>query len=353
MTSEPNKSWSHVRLLHAAMEGLRKETDTSSVPKGEEAGEAEKTAAASASSEEGQSDGVPGQGESPSPAPLDADSGGVEKERLAQLRSHLQAQFSIREEQEDQSASRHLMELVGRIVRGEEAAGTLPANISTASGGQPCPTCGQCSNPTGCSNGFPVEVEKALQRELAVLKDEVMGSIEAMKREVAEELGGLREALQAFREHRIFQNAELSPLEELDENLPEQLKGDPCRAEGPGAKLSSEERLKSRSVPTLHPLPISTRSQAIMRAMSTTLSARSSFIASLSRSHSDPVEPTQVPSTILPPAIPKIAPRKPPAKLLPPPATKTYASSAKGGSRMAARTVAPHPPSGNSDGKPR
>lgn len=342
MNSESSKTWNQVRLLHAATEGLKKDGGVSSEPKEEEGAEEEKTEATSASSsEEEQSDGDTEQEESPSPARKEVDEG-----RLAQLRSHLQSQFSIHKEPDDPNSSKHLMELVGKIIRGKGVGGSSSANSVAGSGGQ-CPTCGQCSNPAGCSNGFPAEVEKTLQRELAVLKGEVTASIESMRREVAEELGSLREALQAYKDHHFFQNSELSPLEELDENIPEQLKGRGLLEDKLGGKITSEERFKSRSVPTLHPLPISGRSQAIMRAMSTTISARNSFISSLSRSHSDPVEPMQ-----LPPTIPKIATRKQPAKPLPPPATRTYASCAKSGSKIAARATAPHPSAGNGSVKP-
>lgn len=428
MTAEHSRAWNHVRHLHAASEGLRKDGDHSSAHKrgrkverkkkesssassdpgeeqqdqgesqekdegvsvasglgeepqnqgegqeeeeeeegnvsvsanpGEEQeddqeGEKQEGAPASSEPEEEQRDQDESQEGSPSPSLLSTLSKGVDKERLAQLRNQLQTQFSIQEQQEDQSSGSQLVELVGRIFHGEGDDRPLPANREAVTEGQ-CPTCGQCSHPAGCSSGLPAEVEKTLQRELAVLKGEVTASIESMRREVAEELGSLREALQVYNEHHFPQAADLSPLEELDENVPNQLKQGHHmipQARKPGDKISLEEQYKSRSVPTLHPLPISSRNQAMLRAAMTTITAQSGFGSSLSRSNSDPVEPMQAKSTVFPPAVSKLAARKAPAKMMPPATARTYASNGKYSNKMSARTLAPHPPCDDCEGKP-
>ncbi|KAL8180346.1 UNVERIFIED_CONTAM: hypothetical protein K2H54_021378 [Gekko kuhli] len=317
-------------------------------------GEKQEGAPASSEPEEEQRGQDESQEKSPSPSLLNTLSEGVDKGRLAQLRSQLQAQFSIREQQEDPSPGSPLVDLVGRIVHGEGDDRASLANREGVTEGQ-CPTCGQCSNPAGCSSGLPAEVGKALQRELAVLKGEVTASIESMRREVAEELSSLREAFQVFNEHHFLQATDLSPLEELDENVPNQLKGGhPVipQAGKPGDKIPLEEQFKSRSVPTLHPLPISSRNQAMLRAAMTTITAKSGFGSNLSRSNSDPVEPMQPKSTIFPPAVPKLAARKPPAKMMPPPTARTYASNGKYSNKMPTRTLASHPPCGDCEGKP-
>lgn len=316
-------------------------------------GKKQEGASVSSGPEEEQRDQDESQERSPSLSLPNIPSEGVDDERLAQLRSQLQSQFSFRE-QEDQSPGSQLVELVERIVHREGDNRGFLANGEVGTEGQ-CPTCGQCSNPAGCSSGLPTEVEKTLQRELAVLKGEVTASIESMRREVAEELSSLREALQVYNEHHFFQAADLSPLEELDENIPNQRKGSRHiipQGGKPNDKVSLEEQFKSRSVPTLHPLPISSRNQAMLRAAMSTITAKSGFGSNLSRSNSDPVEPMQAKSTIFPPAVPKLAARKTPAKIMPTPTTRTYASSGKYSNKMSARTLAPHPPCGDCEDNP-
>uniref|UniRef100_A0ACB8FZM1 Uncharacterized protein n=1 Tax=Sphaerodactylus townsendi TaxID=933632 RepID=A0ACB8FZM1_9SAUR len=403
MTSEHSKAWSHVRHLHTASEGLwkdgghssahkkarkgerRKETvSASSDPggkqqyqgedeekeekdlsassgveqrdqeEGHEGGKQEGPSTSSEPEEEQRSDQDERHEKSPSLSLLSTPSKGV-KERLAQLRSQLQAQLSLQEQQEDQCPGSQLVELVERIVHGEGGDRTLSANSDVATDGK-CPTCGQYNNPADYSNGLPATVEKILQRELAGLKEEVTTRIESMRREVAEKLSSLREALQAYNEHHFFQVADLSPLEELDENGPNQLKGEHHgipQVGHPGDKISLEDKFKSQSVPTLHPLPISGRNQAMLRAAMATISAKSSFASNLSRSNSDPVEPMQPKSTIFPLVVPKLATRKAPTKMMvPPPATRTYASNGKYSNKMSTRTPALHLPRGDCEERP-
>lgn len=356
MSSE-GKSWNHVRLLHTATEGLQKGRGSSSAHKKERKTERQQQEMVSAVSDpgEGERAGDEIQGKTPSPTPLNPKSEGMDKERMAQLRHHLQAQFSIRDQEEDQSPGPQLVELVGRIIRGEGENEAVSPNSAVESGGQ-CPACGQFSNPAGCCNGLPAEIEKTLKRELAVLKEEVMGSVESMKREVTEALNSLREFFRAYNEFHVLQSSDLSPLEELDENVPEQLMGGYHRSSQGGnledkISLNSEDRFKSRSVPTLHPLPISSKNQAMLRAMST-ITAKNCFTASLSRSNSDPVEPMQAKSTVLPLAIPKLVAKKHPTKMMPPPATRSYTANAKNSSKLTSRAMAAHPAGGHNEGKP-
>ncbi|CAI5797414.1 Hypothetical predicted protein [Podarcis lilfordi] len=299
-----------------------------------------------------QDGGGKGQEESFCPELPKSKSKSVDLKRMAELRSHLQAQFSMQEQQEDQNLGSQLAELVGRMVHGKGDDRASPAS-SNAGLDEQCPACGLHSYPTtracSCTNGLPAEIEKVLQRELAELKGEVTASIESLKKEVVEELSSLRETVQAYNDHHFLQVSDLSPLEELDEQFLDQLNGSHHRiaiaSKLGSAKVSTEEKFKSWSVPTLHPLPISSRNQAMLRAVNT-ITAQNGFVSSLSRSNSDPVEPGQPNITILPPAIPKAAPKKHPTKMMAPPASRTYSS------KVASRTVAPHPPCGGNENRP-
>lgn len=294
-----------------------------------------------------------GQEESPaSPElPSTAESEGVDQERLADLRRHLQAQFSIREQAEDLTTDGQLMKLVGNLVHGEDDE-ALPGSTNESLGGQStdCPLC--VDDSTGHRSGLSMDIQKELQRDLAVLKEEVVSSIENMKTEVMEELQKLRETLYAYHDHHFFQD--LSPLKELDENTFDQLKGSPYGIpEGGklGNAISQEEKFKSRSVPTLHPLHVPGRNQAMFRAVNA-ITARNGFYSSLARSNSDPVEPVEAQSIVLPPAIPKSASKKHLRKMAPASTPRTYSSNGKYGGKAGFKMAHHHLPCEGHEGQP-
>lgn len=352
MSSEPSKSWNHVRLLQAASEGLKNMGDLHAVQKQEKKAKKKKEESASLGKAEQEEEDV-GQEESPaSPElPSTAESEGVDQERLADLRSHLRAQFSIGEQAEDPTSDGQLMKLVGNLVHGEDDK-ALPVSTNESFGGQSsdCPLC--VDDSTSHCSGLSMDVQKALQRDLAELKEELVASIETMKTEVIEELQSLRETLCACNDHHFLQD--LSPLKELDENTLDQLKGSPYRIpEGGklGNTISQEEKFKSRLVPTLHPLHVSGRNQAMFRAVNA-ITARNGFYSSLSRSNSDPVEPAEAQSIVLPPAVPKSASKKPLRKMAPASTPKTYSSNGKYGGKMGFKMAHHHLPCEGHEGQP-
>lgn len=345
MSSESSRNWNHVRLLQAASEGLKTMGDLHAVQKREKKGKKEEEAESASLGKEEQNEEEDDVGQEESPAspelPSTTGSDSVDKERLADLRRHLQAQFSIREQAEDPPSDGQLMKLVENLVHGEDDK-ALPVSTNETLEGQRavCPLC--VDHSTSHCSGLSMEVQKALQRDLAELKEELVASIETMKTEVMEELHNLREALYAYNDHHFFQD--LSPLKELDENTLDQLKGSSYRTpEGGklGNTISQEEKFKSRSVPTLHPLHISGRNQAMFRAVNA-ITARNGFYSSLSRSNSDPAEPVQAPSVVLPPAVPKSATKKHLRKMAPASTPKTYSSNGKYGGKMGFKMAPQH-----------
>lgn len=354
MSSEASKSWHHVRLLQAASEGLKTMGDLHAVQKKEKKAKKKKEESASLGKAEQKEEDV-AQEESPaSPElPSTAESEGVvDQERLADLRSNLQAQFSIREQAEDPTSDSQLMTLVGNLVHGGEDDKALPGSTNESLEGRStdCPLC--VDDSTSHGSGLSVDIQKALQRDLAELKDELVASIETMKTEVMEELQSLRETIYAYNDHHFFQD--LSPLKELDENTLDQLKESPFRIpEGGklGNTISQEEKFKSRSVPTLHPLHVSGRNQAMFRAVNA-ITARNGFYSSLSRSNSDPVEPVEPQSIVLPPAVPKSASKKHLRKMAPAPTPKTYSSNGKYGGKMGFKMAHHQLPCEGHEGQP-
>ncbi|CAM2103155.1 unnamed protein product [Caretta caretta] len=294
----------------------------------------------SVSPDTGEAQGTGDEQQEETPTPRDSRGESLGKERMAQLRSQLQAQLSIREPQEDLSPGSRLMKLVEKITHREaDDGGAVSPNGSAGPEGtadSACAACGPHSDPAGYTGELPAEVEKKLQKELAALRGEVTASIEAMRKDVAEELNSLRETLQAYGEHHAPLPSELSPLEKQEEATFGQLKGPYHRAgqrEKPGARIPStlEEEFKARSVPSLCPLPGPNRNQVLLRAMSL-VTAQKALTSKLEpRSNSDPVEPLQPKSTFLPPANLKPVGKKQPKKIMAPPTARGHQETGKCG----------------------
>ncbi|XP_059569254.1 uncharacterized protein LOC132243442 [Alligator mississippiensis] len=363
MASESHRAWSNARLLYTATETLRKGGEAvphaASTHKRERKQHRKPKETISVIPDTGEAQGNEGEHQEEAPTPGDSGEEHVGQERLAHLRSQLQAQLS-REQQEDHSSGSQIIELVEKVFHGEVENGEVPEDGSSDPGstaGSICATCGQHSTPGGCTNGVPSELEKKLKKELTALREDVTASIKAMRKDMAEELKSLREVLKASSEHPALQTSELSPLEEQDETTSDPLKSPHYgvrQREKLGVKLPAtlEEKYKSRSVPSLHPLPGPSRNQALLRAM-TTITAKNALTGTIGpRSNSDPVEPLPIKhTTVLPPANLKPTLKKHPKKVMTPSGARSHQENEKRGNKVTARMVTPHPPL-HTDGNP-